>query len=97
MPKVGTTSTAPSMRKSGLFLKYCINLSLLPSLTFRWLFIPWLQTELDAWVEQFNDTRKRADRNKVLPHGIPNEICMYPERFGCLDFKVYFSHLYFLL
>jgi hypothetical protein len=58
------------------------------SLVFRWLFIPWLQKELDAWVERYNNSRKRADRNKILPHGVPNDICAFPERFGALDFKV---------
>jgi hypothetical protein len=58
------------------------------SLVFRWLFIPWLQKELDAWVDRYNNSRKRADRNKILPHGVPNDICAFPERFGALDFKV---------
>ncbi|EDQ99277.1 uncharacterized protein LACBIDRAFT_316760 [Laccaria bicolor S238N-H82] len=57
-------------------------------LVFRWLFIPWLQTEINAYVERVNNTRKRADRNKVLPHGPPNDIFASPERYGCLDFKV---------
>jgi len=55
---------------------------------FRWLFIPWLQVEIDAYVNRINNTRKRADRNKVLPHGPPNDIFTSPERYGCLDFKV---------
>ena len=58
------------------------------SLVFRWLFIPWLQTEINAYVDRVNNTRKRADRNKVLPHGPPNDIFASPERYGCLDFKV---------
>ena len=58
------------------------------SLVFHWLFIPWLQKELDAWVERYNNSRKRADQNKILPHGVPNDICAFPERFGALDFKV---------
>jgi hypothetical protein len=57
------------------------------SLVFRWLFIPWLQTEVNAYVDRVNNTRKRADRNKVLPHGPPNDIFASPERYGCLDFK----------
>ncbi|KAF8957939.1 hypothetical protein BDZ97DRAFT_1669109, partial [Flammula alnicola] len=57
-------------------------------LVFRWLFIPWLQKELDAWVDRYNNSRKRADRNKILPHGVPNDICAFPERFGAMDFKV---------
>ena len=55
---------------------------------FRWLFIPWLQVEINAYVNRINNTRKRADHNKVLPHGSPNDIFTSPERYGCLDFKV---------
>lgn len=66
------------------------------SLVFRWLFIPFLQSELDAWVDRVNNTLKRADRNKILPHGVPNDIYADPERFGCLDFKVT-QNFYFIL
>ena len=58
------------------------------SLTFRWIFIPWLQIELDAYTDRINNTKKRADRNKILPHGQPNDIHHSPQRYGCLDFKV---------
>lgn len=44
--------------------------------------------EINAYVNRINNTRKRADRNKVLPHGPPNDIFTSPERYGCLDFKV---------
>ncbi|KAF8076956.1 hypothetical protein FPV67DRAFT_1715799 [Lyophyllum atratum] len=57
-------------------------------LVFRWIFIPWLQTELDAYRNRVNNSKKRADRNKILPHGVPNDIYESPERYGCLDFKV---------
>ncbi|KAF9532557.1 hypothetical protein CPB83DRAFT_867411 [Crepidotus variabilis] len=57
-------------------------------LVFRWIFIPWLQAELNAYVARVNTSRKRADRNKVLPHGRPNDIHFNPGRFGCLDFKI---------
>ena len=65
-----------------------INRKSFLSLVFRWLFIPWLQVEIDAYVIRINSTRKRADRNKILPHGPPNDIFTSPERYGCLDFKV---------
>ncbi|PPQ83249.1 hypothetical protein CVT24_001149 [Panaeolus cyanescens] len=55
---------------------------------FRWIFIPFLQGELDAWADMVNSTQKRADRNKILPHGAPNDIQSNPERFGCLNFKI---------
>ncbi|KAG1821416.1 hypothetical protein EV424DRAFT_1539144 [Suillus variegatus] len=55
---------------------------------FRWVFIPWLQCELDRYQDHVNNTLKRPDRNKVLPHGVPNLIYESPEDFGALDFKV---------
>ncbi|KAJ6558992.1 hypothetical protein B0H10DRAFT_1846232, partial [Mycena sp. CBHHK59/15] len=57
-------------------------------LVFRWVFIPWLQKELDAYRERVNNTAKRADRNKVLPHGVPNHMYESPEVYGVLDFKI---------
>jgi hypothetical protein len=57
-------------------------------MVFRWVFIPWLQRELDAYRDRVNNTAKRRDRNKVLPHGVPNLIYNTPEDFGALDFKV---------
>ncbi|KIK92391.1 hypothetical protein PAXRUDRAFT_147455, partial [Paxillus rubicundulus Ve08.2h10] len=53
-----------------------------------WLFIPWLQQELDAYKDRVNNTRKHRDRNKVLPHGIPQLIHTSPEDYAALDFKV---------
>ncbi|KAJ6580543.1 hypothetical protein DFH09DRAFT_1246021 [Mycena vulgaris] len=58
------------------------------SLVFRWVFIPWLQSELDAYRDRVNNTAKRADRNKVLPHGVPNDMYRHPENYGVLDFKI---------
>ncbi|KAG1775468.1 hypothetical protein EV702DRAFT_929605, partial [Suillus placidus] len=55
---------------------------------FRWIFIPWLQTELNAYKDRVNNTAKHRDRNKVLPHGIPELIYNSPEDFGALDFKI---------
>lgn len=59
----------------------------LQRLVFLWLFIPWLQQELDAYVDRVNHTAKRRDRNKVLPHGVPELIHGSPADFGALDFK----------
>ncbi|KAJ7791157.1 hypothetical protein B0H14DRAFT_2395934 [Mycena olivaceomarginata] len=61
---------------------------LLEALVFRFVFIPWLQKELDAYRDRVNNTAKRADRNKVLPHGVPNDMFENPGDFGVLDFKV---------
>jgi hypothetical protein len=49
------------------------------SLIFRWLAIPWIQAELDPWVLQRNRTAPRADKNKILPHGIPEIIREQPQ------------------
>ncbi|KAJ7018131.1 hypothetical protein C8F04DRAFT_1329403 [Mycena alexandri] len=50
--------------------------------------IPWLQRELDAYRDRVNNTAKHADRNKVLPHSVPNHMYEAPEDFGVLDFKI---------
>ncbi|EMD40134.1 hypothetical protein CERSUDRAFT_63618 [Gelatoporia subvermispora B] len=60
----------------------------LEKLVFLWLAIPWLQAELDAYVELWNNTAPRADKNKILPHGIPNHISEEPWEYDALDFKV---------
>ncbi|KAH9856452.1 hypothetical protein C2E23DRAFT_811473 [Lenzites betulinus] len=57
-------------------------------LVFRWLAVPWLQAELDAWAAQFNMTPRRANRRKVLPQGIPMLISQSPAEYGVLDFKI---------
>jgi hypothetical protein len=36
------------------------------SMIFRWIFIPWLQCELDRYQDRVNNTLKRPDRNKVF-------------------------------
>ncbi|KAJ7348305.1 hypothetical protein DFH08DRAFT_914298 [Mycena albidolilacea] len=61
---------------------------LLEALVFRYVFIPWLQQELDAYHDRINNTAKRADRNKILPHGVPNDIYEHPSDYGVLDFKI---------
>ncbi|KAF8590916.1 hypothetical protein K439DRAFT_1611571 [Ramaria rubella] len=57
-------------------------------LLFRWLFIPWLQVELDTWKDSHNTAPKRADKNKILPHGRPQLIFKAPHMYDSLDFKV---------
>ncbi|KAF9495951.1 hypothetical protein BDN71DRAFT_1482434 [Pleurotus eryngii] len=57
-------------------------------LTFRWVFIPWLQDKLDAYRSHINSSRKRRDRNKILPHGVPDHMEEFPELYGALNFKV---------
>ncbi|KAI6010570.1 hypothetical protein BKA83DRAFT_16275 [Pisolithus microcarpus] len=60
----------------------------LQCMIFRWVFIPWLQAELDNYRDRINHSRKRRDKKKVLPHGIPDLIYHCAEDYGALDFKV---------
>ncbi|KAG2155219.1 uncharacterized protein EDB93DRAFT_1101798 [Suillus bovinus] len=57
-------------------------------MVFRWIFILWLQQELDAYQDHVNNTAKQRDCNKILPHGVPNLIYDLSEDFGALDFKI---------
>jgi hypothetical protein len=57
------------------------------SLVFLYIAIPWIQVELDEWVVLRNRAPPRADRNKVLLHGIPELIRNKPEKYGTFDFK----------
>lgn len=58
------------------------------SLLFRWIAIPWMQSELDKWVNIRNNTASRANTKKVLPHGIPAMIRQKPEQYNAVNFKV---------
>jgi hypothetical protein len=58
------------------------------SLVFRWLAIPWLQKEADAYMYSHNTSRRRANRHKVLPNGIPDVMFENPETVDARDFKV---------
>ncbi|KAG2135401.1 uncharacterized protein EDB93DRAFT_1107149 [Suillus bovinus] len=55
---------------------------------FCWVFIPWLQQELNAYRDCINNSAKRRDHNKILPHGVPNLIYEAAEDFRALDFKI---------
>ncbi|KAI6017262.1 hypothetical protein BKA83DRAFT_4497071 [Pisolithus microcarpus] len=60
--------------------RWCTPGLLIPfSMIFRWIFIPWLQAELDAYRDRVNHT--------VLPHGIPELIFSSPQDYGALDLK----------
>ncbi|KAJ7022416.1 hypothetical protein C8F04DRAFT_1138129 [Mycena alexandri] len=63
----------------------------LHQLVFRWIVIPWLQKELDAWVVLRNSTPRRSDKHKILPQGIPDLIASKPEQYGTKDYKVLVS------
>ncbi|KAL4077214.1 hypothetical protein V8B97DRAFT_2102577 [Scleroderma yunnanense] len=60
-------------------------------MVFHWVFIPWLQVELNNYQDRINNSRKRHDRKKVLPHGIPELIYTCAQDYGALDFKVMVS------
>ncbi|THU94651.1 hypothetical protein K435DRAFT_899425 [Dendrothele bispora CBS 962.96] len=55
---------------------------------FKWVAIPWFQSELDAYAKLHNSTKRRAQCNKILPHGPPDDIEEHPHRYNALDFKV---------
>ena len=72
----------------GYYAPHFLFLSNPYSLTFRWLAIPYFQAELDQYVKQHNTTRRRANKHKVLPHGIPELMFQFPASVDALDFKV---------
>jgi hypothetical protein len=57
-------------------------------LVFRWLAIPWLQKEADSYIYSHNTSRRRANRRKILPNGIPDVMFENPESVDARDFKV---------
>lgn len=63
-------------------------------MVFHYIFIPWLQKELDQYRELANDTKPRFNRHKILPHGRPIEIFHHPKDFGTADFNVCFIRNY---
>ena len=67
-------------------------------LVFRWLAIPWLQKEADSYVYDHNTSRRRANRRKILPNGVPDVMFENPESFDARDFKVkYFDQKFYIL
>ncbi|KAG1884005.1 hypothetical protein F4604DRAFT_1878823 [Suillus subluteus] len=60
----------------------------LEKLVFHFIFIPWLQDELDHFAARFNNTKPHFNMHKILPHGCPNDIFHHPERFDLRDFSV---------
>ena len=67
-----------------------LGLNLYHSLVFWWLAIPWLQAEIDEWVHIKNRSAPWADKNKILPHGIPWIIRAKPHKYNALYFKVFY-------
>ncbi|PSS37790.1 hypothetical protein PHLCEN_2v357 [Hermanssonia centrifuga] len=60
----------------------------LERLVFHYIFIPWIQEELDKYVDLTNDTKPCYNRHKVLPHGRPIEIFQNPSQYDTCDFSV---------
>ncbi|KAF8259282.1 hypothetical protein EI94DRAFT_1773974 [Lactarius quietus] len=60
----------------------------LECLLFRFVFILFIQREVDAWVNQRNWTKCRADRKKVLPNGIPMLVLHKPHKWKVADYKI---------
>ncbi|KAI9437761.1 hypothetical protein BJY52DRAFT_1129917, partial [Lactarius psammicola] len=61
-------------------------------LIFHFLFISFIQQEVDTWVHQCNWTKWCANRKKALPNGVPMLILQKPHKWGAADYKVW---LYF--
>ncbi|KAF9069566.1 hypothetical protein BDP27DRAFT_1185227, partial [Rhodocollybia butyracea] len=58
------------------------------SLVFCWVFIPYLQAELDLYHNRRNLCSKRHDKNKVLPHSVPAHIKMLPQDYDAVNFAL---------
>ncbi|KAF7798226.1 hypothetical protein EIP86_009443 [Pleurotus ostreatoroseus] len=57
-------------------------------LIFRWLAIPFVQAELDAYRFRHNNSKKRANRHTFLPQGIPENIFRNSASVRAQDFKI---------
>ncbi|KAK0457078.1 uncharacterized protein EV420DRAFT_1480952 [Desarmillaria tabescens] len=64
----------------------------LEALVFHYIFIPWLQHELDKYVLKNNTTKKRHNRKVARPNGIPLLIEQAPEQFDAQDYKSISDH-----
>lgn len=82
------------VRYSGLV--FLSNSKQVLSLIFRFIFIPFIQREVDAWVHQRNWTKRRADRKKALPNGIPMLILQKPHIWKAADYKVRFLNQFII-
>ncbi|TFK16769.1 hypothetical protein FA15DRAFT_740498 [Coprinopsis marcescibilis] len=57
-------------------------------LTFRWVFIPWMQLELDGYTNRVNNKRKRKNNKKLTPQGVPLDLFERPEDVGARNYAV---------
>ncbi|KAI6011252.1 hypothetical protein BKA83DRAFT_4502818 [Pisolithus microcarpus] len=53
--------------------------NMLQLMVFRWVFIPWLQVELNNYQDRINNSRKRRDKRKVtMEHWITRQVMVSP-------------------
>ncbi|KAI5997616.1 hypothetical protein F5J12DRAFT_725221 [Pisolithus orientalis] len=64
---------------------------LLFSMIFQWIFIPWLQEELDSYCDHVNHTAKWHDHNKILPHRVAELIFDSPQDYGKFSLSQFIS------
>ncbi|KAI6095605.1 hypothetical protein EDD16DRAFT_1492238 [Pisolithus croceorrhizus] len=76
-----------SLLNTGVDAGWCDPDNMLQLMVFHWVFIPWLQVELNNFQDHINKSRKQHDKHKVLPHGILELIYTCPGDYGALDFK----------
>ncbi|KXN83457.1 hypothetical protein AN958_01417 [Leucoagaricus sp. SymC.cos] len=62
--------------------------NVLDKLLFWYLFIPWVQAELNHYIKRTNYTIRCADKYKILPTGVLLNIFDSPHQYGTLNFKV---------
>ncbi|KAJ3556254.1 hypothetical protein NP233_g12020 [Leucocoprinus birnbaumii] len=60
----------------------------LDQMIFRWVFIPWLQDELNKFRNRINHFKKRNDPRKARPQGQPLDLYFNAYQYDVLDFKI---------
>ena len=58
---------------------------LLEGFIFRYLWIPFVQRELNLYREQVNTTIRKKSKNAILPHDRPDLIYGNPENYGLME------------
>ncbi|KAJ6483694.1 hypothetical protein DFH09DRAFT_949611, partial [Mycena vulgaris] len=57
-------------------------------LVFRWITIPFVQVQLDVWLNHRNRTKPRRNKYKVIPQEIPELLRAKPGFYGVVDLKI---------
>ncbi|KAI6021964.1 hypothetical protein EDC04DRAFT_2901055 [Pisolithus marmoratus] len=81
------TPSFKSVLEHGVYKGWFDVNNTLQLMIFRWIFIPWLQAELNAYQDHVNHTAKWCNCNKVLPHSVLELIFSSPQDYGALDLK----------